>query len=244
MSLIDILKKQVNHNDIIYNDIIYNDIIYNYFYDRLKQYNIDMYEWGNCDNIYINIYNILLYNLTQETIDILLLYCFADAQDINIINKLVEDYGGNLYKKIQVDNYTDSCFDFAQWSEYGSTRLNYIFDHALQHKITLQITTNTLFQIMNCWGDIKLFEKAIYICKKFKTELQDFESLNYSILNKYKYDYIYPLLKYKKDIIYIPEYINIKEWMDTGYYHAFDSAEWYMTSLYLMQLGLISYCKQ
>jgi hypothetical protein len=242
MSLIDILKKNPNNH---------NNIIYNYYYDRLKQYNIDMYEWGDfeCDTDinYIMTHILLhsnLYNLTQETIDIILLSCFAEAHDINIIMTLVEKYGANLYRKITVENYTDSCFDFAQWSEYGSTRLNYIFEHALANNVIIPITTNTLYQIMDCWGDIQLFRKALYICKKFKIELQDFESLNYSIINKYKYDYIYPLLKYgmyiMKNIIYIPEYVNIKEWMAHGYYHPFDSTEWYHTAMYLTQLGVIN----
>ncbi len=237
MSLVDMLENTNN----------YNNIIYDYYYDRLKQFNIDMYEWGDfeCDtDINYIMTNIEKYNLTQDTIDIILLSCFAEAQDINIIIILVEKYGADMYKKITVDIHTDSCFDFAQWSEFGSTRLNYIFDHALANNVIIPITTNTLYQIMDCWGDLQLFKKALYICKKFKIELQDFESLNYSIINKYNYHYIYPLLKYgmyiNKKIIYVPEYVNIKEWMTNGYYHPFDCTEWYYTAIHLIQLGLIN----
>ena len=66
-----------------------NTVIYDYYYEEMKQYDIDMYEWGDFKDSDIDIINYIMDNiinhLDQKTIDIMLLSAFAHHLDINII---------------------------------------------------------------------------------------------------------------------------------------------------------------
>jgi len=114
----------------------YNTVIYNYYYEELKQYNIDMYKWGDAKDGDSNIINYIMDNindkLDQKTIDIILVALFTQEQDINIniniIKKLVDNYGGNIYAPIKIEQYKYTCFDYAQWSDFGSSYMEYLFE--------------------------------------------------------------------------------------------------------------------
>ena len=223
-----------------------NTMIYNYYYEELKQYDIDMYKWGDVKDGDINIINYIMDNinilyLEQNTIDIVLLSAFAQLQDINIIKKLVEIYNGNIYSKIKIEQNEYSCFDFAQWSEFGSTYMNYLLDRYCKDKIIPPITDNTLYQIMSVWGYINLFVRALKLCRIFHIKIDTYEHLIYNIFHKFKFEYIMPLIHHtkKKHIFIIPDYIDINEWIDYGNVHPFDAHLWYYTAINMEQLGLV-----
>ena len=180
-------------------------------------------------------------NLNQKTIDIILLALFAQGKDINIIKKLVEDYGGNIYATIKIEQYNDTCFDFVQWSEFGSSYMDYLLEKYKKDNIIPPITDNTLYQIMSVWGDINLFVKALKLCRIFHIKIHTYEHMIYNIFYIYNFDYIMPIIHHtkKKHIFIIPDYININEWINYGNVHPYDSHLWYYTTSNMEQLGLV-----
>jgi len=223
-----------------------NTMIYNYYYEELKQYDIDMYKWGDVKNGDTDIINYIMDNintlyLEQNTIDIVLLSAFAQLQDINIIKKLVETYNGNIYAKIKIEDNIYSCFDFVQWSEFGSSYMDYLLEKYEKDNIIPPITDNTLYQIMSVWGDINLFVRALKLCKKYKIKIHTYEHMIYNIFHKFQFDYIMPIIHHtkKKHIFIIPDYIDINEWINYGNVHPYDSHLWYYTAINMEQLGLV-----
>ncbi len=223
----------------------YNTVIYKYYYDELIQYDIDMYMWGDVKEGDVEIINYIMDNiidkLDQITIDIILLASFAQQHDVNIIKKLVEEYNGNIYSKIKIENNIYSCFDLSQWSDFGSSYMEYLLEKYDKDNIIPPITDNTLYQITSVWGDINLFVHALKLCRKYKIKIHTYEHIIYNIMHKYNFDYIMPLIHHTKreKIFTIPEYINSYDWINSGMTHPFDAHLWYYTASNLEQLGLV-----
>jgi hypothetical protein len=202
--------------------------------------------WGDVKEPDIEIINHIMdniiYQLDQNTIDIILLYAFAYHIDINIIKKLVEEYNGDMYAIIKIEQYNYTCFDLSQWSDFGSSYMNYLLENYDKDKIIPPITDNTLYQIMSVWGVIDLFVFALKLCKKYKIKIHTYEHMIYNIFHKYNFEYIMPLIHYtkKEHIFTIPEYIDIDEWVKFGFDHPFDAIFWYYTAINIEQLGLLA----
>ena len=223
----------------------YNNIIYKYYYDELKQYDIDMYEWGDVKEGDIEIINYIMDTvidkIDQNTIDIILLYAFAYHLDINIIKKLIEKYNGNIYAQIKIEQYNYTCFDLSQWADFGSLYMEYLLEKYDKDNIIPPITDNTLYQIISVWGDIDLFVRALKLCRKYKIKIHTYEHIIYNIMHKYNFDYIMPLIYHTKreKIFTILENIDIYDWINSGMTHPFDAHLWYYTASNLEQLGLV-----
>ena len=225
----------------------YNTIIYDYYYEELKQYNVDMNIWsheleGNIEIIYYIMDNIID-KLDQKTIDIILLTLFAQTDDINIniIKKLIETYNGNIYAKIKIDDKICSCFNYVEWADFGSSYMDFLLDKYEKDNIIPPITDNTLYQIMSVWGYMDLFVRALKLCRKYKIKIHTYEHIIYNIFHRYNFEYIMPLIHHTKreKIFTIPEYIDSDQWITSGMTHPFDAHLWYRTASNLEQLGLV-----
>lgn len=204
-----------------------------------------MYEWGDVKEPGIEIINYIMDNvidkIDQNTIDIILLYAFAYRLDINIIEKLVEEYNGDIYAKIKIDDNIYSCFNYVEWSDFGSSYMDFLLDKYEKDNIIPLITDNTLYQIISVWGDIDLFVRALKLCRKYKIKIHTYEHIIYNIMHKYNFDYIMPLIHHTKreKIFTILENIDIYDWINSGMTHPFDAHLWYYTASNLEQLGLV-----
>jgi len=223
----------------------YNTVIYKYYYDELIQYDINMDMWGDGEEGNPNIINYIMDNiidkLDQDTIDIILLYAFAYHLDINIIKKLIKKYNGNIYAKIKIKDNIYSCFNYTEWSDFGSSYMEYLLEKYKKDNIIPPITDNTLYQIISVWGDMDLFVRALKLCRKYKIKIHTYEHIIYNIMHRYNFDYIMPLIHYTKreKIFIIPEYIDTYDWINSGMTHPFDAHLWYYTASNLEQLGLV-----
>ncbi len=264
MNIYKTLQKLKLIDDNIELNVIIFDFCINYIANELNQSYpfteeedyFDFLEFVACMKQYID-----ADRLNHDTINIIIILCFGFNYHLEDIKILIDKYNIDLTKRYIYDNLYISCYLVTIISDLGNQHMNYLVDKEFSvcyvntERVVFSYNINNtvldmelLHKVCHEWGDLKLCKKILKLCGTHKVSLHpdNYIGLMVDILNFYRYDYIYPLVKFNRHTNLKCNFYQDHEfgydfirWFEFGSTHPFDTDIWYKTAQILVNLGII-----